>query len=150
MLQIDFLQYKSSLKTKTEKNKRFIYDPIRKKYLVLQPEEFVRQLVLIHLIQEAHFNPNRISVEKALDVNGLRKRCDILIYNQQIQPWFLVECKAANINITQATFDQIARYNMPLQVDYLMVTNGILSYCCQLDYKNNSYQFLDTLPSFPL
>ncbi len=148
MIAIDFLQYKNQLKLKNDKERRYIFDPIRQKYLVLFPEEFVRQLVLLYLIEEKKYNKNRIKVEKTLKVNERTKRCDILIYNQAVQPLLLVECKAPNVKITQATFEQIAWYNMPLQVQYLVVTNGLTTYCCEMDYEKQSYHFLEEIPLF--
>jgi len=145
-LDIDFLSYKDHLKTKKEDNKRWIYDPIRKKYLVLTPEEMVRQLVLCHFQKEMEYNKNRIAVEKQLKVNGLIRRWDILIYNNGMLPWLLVECKAPEVKISQAVFDQIARYNLTLNVPYLLVTNGLNSFCCEIDYEKQSYEFLEHLP----
>ena len=149
-LSTDFLQHRSALKLKTEKGKKYIFDPIRKKYLILQPEEFVRQLVLLHLIEHYDYNSNRISVEKSLRVNTLLKRCDILVYEPSLNPWLLVECKAPDVPITQAAFDQIARYNMPLRVQYLLVTNGLQTYCCKMDYEIEAYHFLKQIPSYPV
>lgn len=148
MIEIDFLQYKQQLKIKVEKDRRYIFDPIRQKYLVLFPEEFVRQLVLLYLIQDKAYNKNRIKVEKTLKVNDRTKRCDILIYNKEVEPLLLVECKAPNVKITQETFKQIAWYNMPLQVQYLVVTNGLVTYCCAMDYEKQDYVFLEEIPVF--
>lgn len=148
MIPIDFLSYKTQLKLKIEKDRRYIFDPIRQKYLVLFPEELVRQLVLLYLIQEKKYNKNRIKIEKTLQVNQRTKRCDILIYDQAVKPLLLVECKAPQVKITQATFEQIAWYNMPLQVQYLMVTNGVSTYCCAMDYEQQTYHFLAEIPKF--
>ncbi len=147
-IELDLMVYKKGIKLKKEGNKPYIFDPIRKKYLVLQPEEFVRQLVLLHLMKEEEYPQNRIRVEMMLKVNELKKRCDILIFDKDLKPYLLVECKAANIKITQDTFDQIARYNLSLEVKYLLVTNGLDTYCCEMDYENSSYTFLDEIPSF--
>ena len=146
LLEIDYTTYKKDLKLKKEAGKTLIFDPIRKKYLVFQPEELVRQLVLQYLLQNRKYNKNFIRTEKGLKVNDLSKRCDILLYNTEMQPFFLVECKAANIKLSQATFDQIARYNMPLQVKYLLITNGLQTCCCELDYSNKTYTFLPEVP----
>lgn len=148
MIEIDFLAFKSQVKIKIEKDRRYIFDPIRQKYLVLFPEEFVRQLVLLYLIQDKAYNKNRIKVEKTLQVNDRIKRCDILIYNKEVEPLLLVECKAPNVKITQDTFKQIAWYNMPLQVQYLVVTNGLTTYCCAMDYENQTFNFLEEIPVF--
>ena len=147
MIKIDFLQFKDQLKTKKENNKRFLYDPIRKKYLVLLPEELVRQLVVAFLIKKKTYNKNRIAIEKSLMVNGLPKRWDILVYDELTNPWMLIECKAPTVKISQDTFDQIARYNLSLNVPYLLVTNGLQSYCCEIDYQNQTYEFLDEIPT---
>lgn len=147
LLEINYTAFKDQLQVKKENDKTFIYDPIRKKYLVLQPEELVRQLVLQYLINDRQYNKNFIRTEMGLTVNERYKRTDILIYNADLEPHFLVECKSAKVKINQDTFDQIARYNMPLQVPFLLVTNGIKSYCCAMDYQNNTYQFLDHIPS---
>ncbi len=148
MIPIDYTQFKDQIKIKTEKEQRFIFDPIRKKHLVLTPEEFVRQLVILYLVQVKNYNINYINVEKQLIINGLKRRFDIIVYDSTMQPFLLVECKAPKIPINQATFDQIAQYNMPLQTQYLMVTNGIHSYCCSMDYGKRDYTFLEEIPTF--
>ncbi len=126
-----------------------IFDPIRRKLLVLAPEEFVRQLLIQYLIQVKSYNPNRISVEKKVVFNQMPKRCDVLIYDKQMIPLMLVECKAAEVPITLAAFEQIARYNTPLRVPYLLVTNGLDTYCCEMDYKKETFTFLAEIPDFP-
>lgn len=145
-LHIDFLQYRSQIKTRKAEQKTWIWDFIRQKYLVLLPEELVRQLVLHYLIDDRGYNKNRIGIEKGLKVNGLSKRCDILVYDQQIRPLLLVECKAPEVPLTQSTFEQIARYNLPLQVDFLVVTNGRHTYCCKINYEEESFTFLEAIP----
>jgi Type I restriction enzyme R protein N terminus (HSDR_N) len=148
MLEIDFLKYKSFLKIKREKDgTTFIYDPIRRKYLVLQPEELVRQLVLHYLNIEKKYSFKQMRTEKGLIINELQKRCDILIYDKQIQPYLLVECKSAQVPIDQTVFEQIARYNLVLQVPYLLVTNGLQTYCCQMNYQEQSFSFLTSVPN---
>ena len=149
MINIDFLKYKDKLtirKTKSEKLE--VYDIVRKKYIILQPEEWVRQLVIHYLITEKNAPLSKMRVEKGLTVNELAKRCDILMYDTQVKPFFLVECKAANVRIDQTTFEQIARYNLPLQVPYLLVTNGIATYCCQLKEDKTGWLFLSEIPEF--
>ena len=148
MLEIDFSQYHSNLKIKREEKKSFIFCFIRKKYLVLTPEELVRQTIIHYLISEQNFSKNKIAVEKQLMVNELKKRCDILTFDKTLTPFLLIECKATNVQISQDTFRQIAWYNMPLKVPYLMVSNGIQTFCCSMDYQNNSYQFIREIPYF--
>lgn len=150
MISIDYLQYKNSLQTQKKGDIRYIYDPIRRKYLVLQPEELVRQLVIQYLIDDRNIRKNLIAVEKLLIVNERRKRCDVLVFNkneaQGIDPWMLIECKAPNVPINEAVFRQIASYNLPLRVQYLIATNGQQTYCCEMDYEANSFQFLNKIP----
>ncbi|GJM31363.1 MAG: restriction endonuclease subunit R [Saprospiraceae bacterium] len=117
--------------------------------MVLQPEELVRQLVVQYLLSEKGFNQNRIALERGLTVNGLAKRCDILIYNQAMNPFLLVECKAPSVKITQEVFRQIAIYNLPLNVPFLLVTNGVDTYCCEMDYDQRTFKFLAAIPDYP-
>ena len=147
MIDIDLLSYKNTLSTrKNRAGKIEVYDIVRKKYVILQPEELVRQLVIHYLIAEKNAPLSKMRVELGLTVNTLMKRCDILIYDKNIQPFFLVECKAAHVRIDQTTFDQIARYNLPLQVPYLLVTNGLTTYCCHINEDKAGWQFLNNIP----
>ena len=148
-MHIDFIKYQDELSLKKEGGKTWIYDPVRKKHLILTPEELVRQLLLCHLLQVMNYPIGKIRVEKGLEINKRIKRCDILVYDKEFKPWLLVECKRAKVPIDQAVFDQIARYNMPLQVPYLMLSNGIDIYCCTMDVEAESYRFLDALPPYP-
>lgn len=145
-LAINFLPYQPNLKVKKEHGKRYIFCAIRKKYLVLQPEELVRQLTIEYLVDDRKYSKNSIHVERGLAVNGLTRRSDILIYDSEVHPYLLVECKAPKVKITQAVFDQIARYNLTLKVKYLLVTNGIDSFCCEMNYGEQSYRFLAEVP----
>lgn len=113
---------------------------------MLTPEEWVRQHTVQFLIQEKNYSPSAINTEVAVGINGMRKRADILVYKKE-KPLILVECKAPSITITQQTFDQIARYNLQLGADFLMVTNGLNHYYCQMDFENQKYVFLESIPS---
>jgi len=148
MIEIDYLTYQKDLQKKSIDGVTYLWDSIRKKYLVLAPEELVRQLVVEYLIQSKGYNKNKISIEQSITVNGLNKRCDILLYDHQFSPILLVECKAPAVKISQKAFEQIARYNMPLKVPYLLVTNGITSYCCSIDFEASSYDFLEEIPFY--
>lgn len=132
---------------KEENGKHFIFDDIRKKYLRLTPEEWVRQNFVKYLIDEKSVPSSLIVIEKGLKLNELTKRADILIY-KDTSPILLVECKAPTVKISQDTFDQISRYNLTFKVPYLIVTNGISHYCCQIDFENNSYNFLEDIPNY--
>lgn len=148
MIELDLTVWEKSLRLKREAGVSYLLDPIRNKWLVLQPEEIVRQLMVQYLIGEKQYNKNRIRIEQGLLVNGLSKRCDILIYDNAIKPLLLVECKSPKVGITQATFEQIANYNLPLQVKYLVVTNGPATFCCEMDYENQSFRFLSAIPEY--
>lgn len=144
-IQLNLLAYKDRLDFR--KNKK-VFDPIRRKEIVVTPEELVRQLLLIYLMEERDFPKNRISVEKQLTINGRPKRFDILVYCNDAHPLLLVECKAPNVPIDEKTFDQIVRYNMALKVNYLLMTNGLKTYCCYIDYKNDTFELLEAIPKF--
>ncbi len=128
--------------------KQSIFDPCRKAYVKLTPEEWVRQNFLQYLIQELSYPSGLLAVEMPITLNQLSRRCDIVSFNKEGKPLLIVECKAPQVKITQATFNQIATYNLKLQVDFLVVTNGLQHYCCHMNYKENSYQFLPEIPVF--
>jgi len=127
-----------------------IFDEIRKKFIILTPEEWVRQHVIQFLLVEKKYPKSLINVEKILKVNDLRKRYDIVVFNPDGSIFILIECKAPEIKTAQATFDQIARYNMTLKAQFLMVTNGHNHYFCQMDFENEKYQFLTELPTYKI
>jgi len=126
----------------------FIFDPVRVKYVRLTPEEWVRQHVIAYLNTYKGVPFSLMGVEKLLKLNGLSKRCDVVVYNRNGTPLLLVECKAPGVPVSQAVFDQAARYNLRLQVSYLMITNGLEHYSCLIDYAGNAYSFLEELPAF--
>ena len=146
MLKLNFPTY--TFRFKNSENKVSIFDEIRKKFIILTPEEWVRQHVVQFLIMEKKYPKSLINVEKVLKVNGLRKRYDIVVYNPDGTIYILVECKAPEVKISQATFDQIARYNMTMKAQYLTVTNGLSHYFCQMDFENEKYEFLRELPNY--
>lgn len=148
MQQLHFPSYSFTLKNK--ENKSYILDSIRKKYVRLTPEEWVRQHTLMFLIETHQYPKSLINVEKEFLVNGTKKRYDIVIYNKDGSIFLMVECKSPSVTINQATFDQIARYNLQLDATYLMVTNGLNHYYCQMDYHNKRYTFVRELPAFNL
>ena len=137
-----------NFKLKSNENKTLIFDNIRKKYVVLTPEEWVRQHYIYFLIEEKGYPRSLIALEKQLVINNRKKRTDILIFNTSGNPQIIVECKAPSIKITQATFDQIARYNLKLKANYLIVTNGLDHYYCKMDFEKESYIFLTEIPSY--
>jgi hypothetical protein len=159
LIDIEYTRFKKYLKFRKIGNNTEVYDPIRRKYIVLQPEELVRQLVLQYLHLEKNYPLSRMRVELGLKVNELSKRCDILIFDKNGQPYLLVECKSIHVAVDQTVFDQIARYNLKFKVPYLITTNGLSTFCCKMCYveaeeKDNvstnrsSYEFLKDIPYF--
>ena len=139
---------KYKFKIKNRENKLYIFDIIRKKYVVLSPEEWVRQHFLNYLIIDKKYPKSIIAIEKQLNYNGLVKRTDILVFDKLGHPDIIVECKSPRIQISQEAFDQIARYNLRLDANFLIVTNGIQHYYCKLDHRNEQYVFLEEIPEY--
>jgi len=137
-----------NFKLKNSQNKTLIFDKLRKKYVVLTPEEWVRQHFVHFLIDQKKYPETLIAIEKQLTINNLKKRTDILIFNSDGKPEVVIECKAPSIKISQKTFDQIARYNLQLKADFLIVTNGLTHFYCKMDFKNKTYIFLKNLPDY--
>lgn len=146
MQKLNFPQY--TFRIKSNENKLFIFDFIRKKEVVLTPEEWVRQHFLMFLVHEKKYPASLIAVEKKLTLNSLTKRTDIVVYNTLAQPEIIIECKSPDINISQEVFDQIARYNMQLNANYLIVTNGLAHYFCIINKQKDGYQFLKDIPDY--
>ncbi len=139
---------KYSFRLKNKENKLYIFDKIRKKHLVLTEEEWVRQNFISYLHIEKKYPLSLIAVEKQCKVNNTIKRTDILVFNKTGSPHIIVECKAPTVKITQEVFDQIARYNLTLNANYLIVTNGLKHFYCVMDVKNEQYVFLDNIPKY--
>ncbi|WP_073314468.1 type I restriction enzyme HsdR N-terminal domain-containing protein [Aquimarina spongiae] len=133
---------------KSSENKVSIFDRIRKKFIVLTPEEWVRQHTVHYLIEDKKYPESLMNVEKLIKIHDLNKRYDIIIYNPDGSILLIVECKSNTVKITQEVFDQIARYNLALKAQYLMITNGIHHYYCQMDYENEQYTFLKDIPDY--
>ncbi|MBE6295306.1 MAG: type I restriction enzyme HsdR N-terminal domain-containing protein [Bacteroidales bacterium] len=125
-----------------------IFDPLRKCHVALTPEEWVRQHFVNFLIESRGFPAALMANEVAITVNGMKRRCDTVVYDKQLQPRIIVEYKAPTVKITKEVFAQISRYNLTLKVDYLIVSNGLQHYCCRMDYPNNSYTFLQEIPEY--
>jgi hypothetical protein len=125
-----------------------IFDAIRRRYVALTPEEWVRQHFVHYLIAQKGYPQGLLANEVTIKLNGTTKRCDTVLYGRDLSPRMIVEYKAPHIEITQAVFDQISRYNMVLKVDYLIVSNGLQHYCCQMDYERQCYTFLHDIPTY--
>ncbi|SFA93492.1 Type I restriction enzyme R protein N terminus (HSDR_N) [Flavobacterium swingsii] len=148
MQKLNFPTY--TFRFKNSENKVSIFDEIRKKFVILTPEEWVRQNVVRFLLEEKKYPKSYINVEKLIKINDLSKRYDIVVFQPNGKIFLLIECKAPEVPISQNTFDQIARYNMVLEAEYLMVTNGLNHYFCQMDFENEKYLFLKELPEFQI
>ena len=128
--------------------KRQIFDPLRKSYVALTPEEWVRQHFVNFLLNVKGFPATLMANEVAITLNGMKKRCDTVVYDKALKPRVIVEYKAPTVKITKEVFAQISRYNLTLKVDYLIVSNGLQHYCCRMDYANNTYRFLQEIPEY--
>lgn len=143
-LNLPFYQFK----TKIINQKTYIFDILRKKYIILTPEEWVRQNFINYLISEKKYPQSRIVNEVQIEINGLKKRCDTLILNEELKPIVIIEFKAPTVELTQLTFDQAAVYNAKLNVSYLIISNGLNHYCCVVDYLSRKYNFLNQIPDY--
>ena len=139
---------KVALKTKSVEGTIQVFDVIRKKYFVLTPEEWVRQHFIHYLNTEKNYPIGLMGVEKMVKYNALKTRADIVLYTTEGKAKMIVECKAPNVKITQDTFNQIAKYNFKLKVQFLVVTNGMQHFCCKMDYEKNINCFLEEVPAF--
>ncbi len=146
MQKLNFKDY--AFRFKNTGDKVSIFDEIRRKFIILTPEEWVRQHVVRFILEEKKYPKSYVNVEKIIKINGLTKRYDVVVFKPNGSIFLLVECKAPGITISQSTFDQIARYNMTLKAGYLMVTNGLNHYFCQMDYEQEKYFFLQDLPDY--
>lgn len=138
----------AALKITRKENRDYVFDTLRKKYVALTPEEWVRQNFVHFLIRYKNYPVGLLANEVQISLNSTRKRCDTVLYNRNLTARMIIEYKAPSVNITQEVFNQITRYNIVLKVDYLIVTNGINHYCCKVDYRNNSYNFLRDIPEY--
>jgi len=144
--QLNFPHYQFKLRETAGKPE--VFDPVRRKFVALTPEEWVRQHVIRYLSEDRKYPISLIHVEGGLELNNQKKRFDLLVYNNLGQPQVLVECKAPGVKISQAVFDQAARYNMAFKVSLLFVSNGLEHYCCQVDFEKESITFLNTIPQY--
>lgn len=136
--------------TKSENGRTFILDTIRKKYVLLTPEEWVRQHIIRYLSEEKKYPVSLMSVETGFTYNKLQRRTDVLIYGRSGNAIGIVECKAPSVKLTSSVFDQILRYNLNFNVPYLIITNGLQHYCCRLNFETMGYSFLKEIPEYEL
>ena len=139
---------KYGIKIANENGHLTIFDVLRRKYVALTPEEWVRQHFVHYLIGHKGYPQTLMANEIQLAIGNKKLRCDSVLYDRSLKPRMIIEYKAPTVNITQKVFDQITIYNMLLHVDYLVVSNGIKHYCCRMDYENQKYLFLDDIPNY--
>ena len=137
-----------SLNIRINDGRREIFDPVRKKFVALTPEEYVRQQIILYLANEKGYPIGLLKVETVLSLNGMTKRTDVMVHDKAGNPLMIVECKAESVQLTQAVFDQLACYNLKFNVPYLLATNGSKHYCCILDFKQSTYVFLKEIPHY--
>ncbi len=142
MIKIEYPPYQP--KIKEEKGKEFIFDEFRKRWVILTPEEWVRQNFLQYLTQIKKYPASLIAIEKEIKLGELKKRFDIVLYDANTKPWMIVECKEMNVALDKAVLDQVLRYNITLKVPYLVITNG--SYCMAFNLKEHTFLEIDFLP----
>ena len=146
MLELNLPPFDKKITKKDDK--AFILDVIRRQYVALTPEEWVRQHFVHFLIQYKGYPQSLMANEVQLKLNGMSRRCDTVVYDRALRPRVIIEYKAPSVSITQRVFEQICRYNIVLQVDYLIVSNGLAHYCCKVDYANRSYTFVEDIPEY--
>lgn len=128
--------------------KHKIYDPLRKKYVALTPEEWVRQHFVNYLVMEKNYPKEMIANEVPIKLHNTTKRCDTVLYNKYMEPFMIVEYKAPTVEITQQVFEQILRYDIVLHVKYLVISNGLRHICCEIEKDGQSYRFLQEVPNY--
>jgi hypothetical protein len=145
---LNFPDYQFKITTSEPGQSSKIFDIVRRKYVALTPEEWVRQNLLQYLITEKKFPASLIAIEAKLKVNELLKRTDLVVYNNLLQPLLIAECKAPAVSITQKAFDQAARYNLTLNVKYFVLTNGLQIYCCRMNHEEKKYEFFEEVGDY--
>lgn len=139
---------KYNLRITIRDQKKYIWDRLRRKYVALTPEEWVRQNFIEFLISEKNYPETLMNNEIGINLNGMTKRCDTVVYASTSSPLLIVEYKAPQITINQMVFDQIVRYNMVLKVPFLIVSNGLNHYCCAVDYNSHKCHFIADIPTY--
>lgn len=147
MLALNLPRFEPKIK---KADRLYVWDQIRKKYVALTPEEWVRVHFVNYLITDKGYPESLIANESQIKLNGLKKRCDTIVYNNKLTPLAIVEYKAPDVKITQDVFDQIVRYNIVLKVKFLIVSNGMEHYCCRMNYDDLSFDYLPNIPDYAM
>jgi len=151
VISIDLLSQASHLSLRKESGKTYVFDPLRKKWLVLQQEELVRQCLMVWFHREMGYPSQRMSAERGLNVQGSTRRYDLLVYDKQISPWLLAECKAPQVTLNDRVWEQAGQYNWfdtRLRVPYILITNGIDTYCSKINYEQRVWEPMDMVPQW--
>ena len=138
----------AELRIKKQNGKDYVFDRLRKQFVRLTPEEFVRQQFISFLVEHKGYPSGRMANEIEIVHGNVRKRCDTVLYDSYLQALMIIEYKAPSVEIDQKTFDQISRYNLVLQVPWLIVSNGILHYCCRMDKEKKAYVYVNEIPDY--
>ena len=146
MLQLNLPEY--NFRIKKQDDKFLIFDSQRKRYVSLTPEEWVRQHFVRFLIEVKGYPAALLAVEKQLTMNGMKKRCDAILFDKEGQPFMIIEFKAPNVPVTQSTFDQVAVYNAKLKVSFFIISNGLEHYCCKVNTETARYEFFPEIPDY--
>ena len=146
MFALNLPQY--AIKVTKRNGRDYIFDDLRRKYVALTPEEWVRQHFVHYPLDHKGYPAALMGNEIAITLNGMNRRCDTVVYDKALKPRMIIEYKAPTVKITKEVFAQISRYNLILKVDYLIVSNGLQHYCCKMDYTNNTFTFLHEIPEY--
>lgn len=148
MQSLNFPEYEFRLRKNASGQSSEIFDIVRKKFVSLSPEEWVRQHLLHFLITEKKYPASLLAVEKELSVAGIKKRTDVVIYSRNAEPLLIAECKSPDVALNQNVFDQAARYNIPLNVGWLLLTNGLVHHCCRINAAEKKYETVSEIPEY--
>ena len=146
MVQLNLPPYQ--IRVKETGGRKQVFDILRRKYVALTPEEWVRQHFIHYLVEHKNYPSSLLANEVPLQIGEKRMRADSVLYDNQLHPRMIIEYKAPNITLTQKVFDQITIYNLLLHVDYLIVSNGMTTYICKMDYEKQTYKFLEAIPNY--
>jgi type I site-specific restriction-modification system R (restriction) subunit len=138
----------AELNIRENNGKAYVFDRLRKQFVRLTPEEYVRQNFVSYLITQKNYPQSRLANEIGIELGNVKKRCDTVLYDEYLHPLMIIEYKAPSVTIKQTTFDQITRYNLSLHVPWLIVSNGLRHYCCRIDYENGKYFFCKYIPEY--
>ncbi len=148
MYRLNLPPFEPKIRKKEASSDSEIFDPLRRRYVALTPEEWVRQHFVHYLISEKKYPASLIANEAGIKLNSLTRRCDTVVYNTRLEPVMIVEYKEPRVKITQEVFNQVVRYNSVLKVPFIVVTNGLIHYCCRMDYEKMEYEYLTDIPTW--